>query len=80
MSSKFDISKIKNLIDDQLEIKIGDPIYHKTPNSPQGIVLSWMLNGNTGEIEYYAAFGPGDTVRMYKEEVSKTRIPDYDNQ
>lgn len=75
---KLDLIKIKNLLQDQLEFKVGEGVYHRTPGSRKGVIVDWRLHGHTGEIDYLVAFSPGEVVQMSEEEISRDYTPDLD--
>lgn len=71
-----DIFKMKNLISDQLEFKVGDLVYHRTPGGSRGVVLDWRIYGSDGSVEYFVSFGPGETVYSSPLELSTDATPE----
>ena len=41
----------------ELEYDEGDEVYHITPESPKGIVISWRYHSINKEPEYEVVFG-----------------------
>jgi hypothetical protein len=59
----------------EFEYEIGDEVYHKTPDSPRGIIIAWRYHSGNKEPDYEVAFGylSGDTVWCTVIELSNTK-------
>lgn len=59
----------------ELEYDEGDEVYHITPESPKGIVISWRYHSINKEPEYEVVFGylSGDGVWCGGIELSKEK-------
>ncbi len=57
----------------KLIYNIGDEVYHKTSESPKGIVTAWRYHSENKKPEYLIAFGhlSSDTVWCDDIELSK---------
>ena len=56
------------------KFNIGDKIYHKTPESPQGIIVDISYLLSTGEVKYCVAQGFKDECWCVERELTKDKI------
>lgn len=54
--------------------KIGDRVYHITPDSDQGVVLDCMYSMRANAWTYLVAFGPDkESLVYYEEELNSSK-------
>ena len=52
---------------------IGNNVYHCTPESPMGIVISWRMYYD-GRYEYYVTWGPNEGDWYTKNEIVRNKV------